>query len=94
MTIERLGPIDPVSKYNKTDKASRPAQISEKDSIDVSEEAKLKAEMYRALESVRMSPEIREDRVAEVKRKLEDPDYINKRVIEVVADRVLDMFKI
>ena len=94
MTIERLGPIDPVSKYNKSDKASRPAQTSEKDSIDVSNEAKLKAEMYKALESVRMSPEIREDRVAEVKRKLEDPDYINKRVIEAVADRVLDMFKI
>ncbi len=94
MTIDRLGPVDPVSKYNQADKASRTARNSETDSIDVSEEAKSKAELYRALESVKMSPDIREDRVAEIKKKLEDPNYINDRVIDTVADRILDMFKL
>ena len=94
MTIDRLGPMDPVSQYSKTDKASPTPRTAEKDSINVSEEAKNKAELYRALESVKMSPDIREDRVAEVKKKLEDPNYINDRVIDTVAERITDMFKL
>lgn len=92
MTIDRLGPLDPVSKYNKTEKASRPSYIPGKDSIDVSEEAKSKAELFRAMDQVRRSPDIREDLVAEIKKKLEDPNYINDRVKEIVADRIVDMF--
>jgi negative regulator of flagellin synthesis FlgM len=47
MTIDRIGPLDPVSKFNKTEKAIRPADRLGKDSIDVSDEAKLKAEMLK-----------------------------------------------
>jgi negative regulator of flagellin synthesis FlgM len=94
MTIERLGPTGPISNYNKTGKVSKSDSILGKDSIDVSEEAKQKAEVFKALESLRSVPDIREDRVAEVKKKLEDPNYINEKVIESVAERILDLFKI
>jgi negative regulator of flagellin synthesis FlgM len=92
MTIERLGPLDPVSKYSKTAKTSRPAYVPGKDSIDVSEEAKARAELLRATEIVRGTSDIREDRVAEAKRRLENPDYIDDRVKGLVADRILDIF--
>lgn len=92
MTIERLGPFDPISKYNKAEKASKPARLTGKDSIDLSEEAKSKAELYKISEKVRLSPDIREDRVAEVKKKLEDPNYIDDRVKGIVADRIIDLF--
>jgi len=94
MTIERLGPTEHISNYNKTGKVSKSDSLLGKDSIDVSEEAKQKAEVFKALESLRSVPDIREDRVAEVKKKLEDPNYINEKVIESVADRILDLFKI
>jgi len=94
MTIERLGPTEPISNYNKTGKVSKSDSLLGKDSIEVSEEAKQKAEVFKALESLRSVPDIREDRVAEVKKKLEDPNYINEKVIESVADRILDLFKI
>jgi negative regulator of flagellin synthesis FlgM len=91
MTIDRLGPVDPISKYKSTAKASRTSYVQGKDSIDVSDEAKAKAELMRAAEIVRSSPDIREDRVAEVKKRLEDPNYINDKVKGLVADRVMDM---
>ena len=94
MTIERLGPLDPVSKFNKTDKASKPAKKDGTDSISFSEEAKSKGEIYKATEEVKLAPQIRQDRVDEVKKKLEDPDYIDEKVVEAVAEKVMDIFEL
>lgn len=92
MTIDRLGPIDPISKYNKAEKTSKPSKTQKKDSISFSAEAKSKAEVYKATEDVKMAPDVRQDRIEEVKRKLQDPSYIDDKVVEVVADRIMDLF--
>lgn len=94
MTIERLGPVDPIRKYNRTEPVQRTSARGDGDSIQVSPEAKERAELMHAMEQVRDLPDIREDRVAEVRRKLEDPSYINDLVIESVADEILSVFDI
>ena len=94
MSIERLGPVDPVQRFNQTNKTVKPQQKQGSDSVSFSDEAKLKAELYQMTEQVRNTPEIRADRVAEVKSKLEDPEYINDTVISSVADRIMDAFGI
>ena len=93
MTIEKLGPIDPVSKFNKTEKISKPSNKDKADSISFSEEAKSKGEVYKATEEVKLSPDIRQDRIDKVRRKLQDPSYIDEKVIEAVAERVIDLFQ-
>jgi len=94
MTVERVGPPDPISRFNKTHKAERPAKRQDKDSVHVSEDAKMKAEIYTATEQVKMSPDVRLDRVEEVKRKLEDPNYISDEVIDKVAEKLMDQLNI
>jgi negative regulator of flagellin synthesis FlgM len=94
MTIGRLGPIDPIQNYNKADKVVRPAGQNGGDSISVSDEAKVRSEIMQAVEQVRSMPDIREDRVAEVRQKLEDPSYISSRVVEAVADELISVFDI
>lgn len=94
MTIEKLGPLDPVSKFNKTEKVEKPSRQDKSDSISFSEEAKSKGEVYRISEEVRLSAEIRQDRIDEVKKKLQDPSYIDDKVVEVVAERVMDLFQL
>lgn len=94
MTVERLGPVDPVSKFNKSDKTSKPVKKDGADSISFSEEARSKGEIYRATEEAKLAPEIRQDRVDEVKKKLQDPNYINDKVIEAVAEQVIDLFEL
>ena len=94
MTIERLGPVDPLQQYNKSDKVKKPQKSQSTDSISVSNEAKLRSEMMQAVEQVRNMPDIRQDRVEEVKAKLQDPSYINEQVLDRVADEIMSSFGI
>ena len=92
MNINSLGPVDPVSKQNKTSRAVKPASTGGKDSIQISNDAKAMAEVYNTVEIVKASPDVRMDRIEEIREKLKDPSYIDSKVIESVADSVMDMF--
>jgi negative regulator of flagellin synthesis FlgM len=92
MNINSVGPVDPVSKQNKANKVVKPASTGGTDSIQISSDAKAMAEVYNAAETVKASPDVRMDRIAEVKEKLKDPSYIDNKIIESVADSVMDMF--
>ncbi|MBN1412186.1 MAG: flagellar biosynthesis anti-sigma factor FlgM [Spirochaetales bacterium] len=94
MTIEKIGSTDPLSNLNKTDKTQKSAKNGKKDTINLSEEAKSKAEIYNATEAAKMAPSIRVDRVEEVKKKLEDPSYINDKLIGDLADKIIEYFEI
>ena len=92
MTVERIGPLDPPTNAKKADKASKLKTKSDVDSINVSEEARSKSEVLKTLETARTAPDVRADRVAEVKRKLQDPTYPSQEVIEKTADEILKNF--
>jgi len=66
MTIERLGPVDPAQRYSQTERTQRAAK-PENDSVDFSDEARIKAEVFHITEQVRKTPDVRADRVEEVK---------------------------
>ena len=92
MTVERIGPLDPASNVKKTEKPAKAKTKSDVDSINVSEEARSKAEVFKAMETARTAPDVRVDRVAEVKRKLQDPSYPSQEVIEKAAEEILKSF--
>lgn len=94
MTIDRLGPIEPPSQFNKANKAPKPVSTEKTDSVNVSSEAKHMGEIYQATERVKNSPDIRQERVDEVKRKLQNPSYINEKVLSSVASKIMDLFKL
>ncbi len=94
MTVERIGPLDPASNVKKSERPSHAKAKGEIDSINVSEEAKSKSEVFMAQEAAKTAPDVRLDRVTEVKRKLQDPAYPSEEVIEAVADEVLKSFGI
>jgi negative regulator of flagellin synthesis FlgM len=91
MAIEGLGPVDPISNYGKTQKVDANRQRPAPDSVDVTEEARRKAEIYQITQEVQSAPDIRTDRVEEVRRRLEDPAYVDS-VLDDVADRIIDAF--
>ncbi|GMO61170.1 MAG: flagellar biosynthesis anti-sigma factor FlgM [Treponemataceae bacterium] len=92
MMIDKLGGIEPIQvpKTSKTPKNS--ASTDARDSIDVSNEAVKKAEEYFLNEVAKETPDVRADRIAEVKEKIKDPSYINAKILDSVADKVLDSF--
>ena len=92
MTVERVGPPDPVSNVKKTQKAQQTRKQEKTDSISLSEEARSKAEVYTATEIAQKSPDIRMDRVEEVKRRLQDPSYLSDEVLEETAEKLMEAF--
>ena len=94
MTVERIGPLDPPSNGKKAGKASKPKTKSDVDSINVSQEARSKAEVLKAMETTKTAPDVRVDKVEEMKRKLQDPSYPSQEVIEKTAEGILKSFGI
>jgi len=92
MMIDRLGGIDPLKNAQNTHKAHRVSGTAQTDSISVSSEAKELSEAYFAMEAANTAPDVRSDRVAEVLQKMKDPAYINKSVVDMVADRLMDVY--
>jgi len=89
MTIDRLNPLDPIQP-KKPAGATRTDRSSRSDSVSLSSEAMEKAELFRAVELAKAAPDERADRIAALKAKIDDPDYINDAVISMTADRIID----
>lgn len=92
MMIDRLGGIDPLKNAQSTHKPHKVSGTTQTDSISVSAEAKELAEVYYAMEAAGAAPDVRSEKVAEVLQKMKDPDYINKSVVDMVADRLMDVY--
>lgn len=90
MTIDRLNGIDPVKPVQSVRKTHKTESFNKVDAVSVSKEARVLSDANIALEAVRNAPDVREEKVAEVKKKLEDPSYINNALLELVADKIMD----
>ena len=90
MTIDRIGPVDPIQPGKKPERASQVNAPRGTDSINISPEAQKQAEILRAQELASASPEVRAERVAELKEKINDPAYISDKVINATADNLID----
>lgn len=92
MTINKIGASDPINNINKNDKVQQKQPTSSQDSIKVSKSAIDKSELIKASNIAKNAPDIRADRVADVKAKLADPNYINQAVINSVAEKIMEDF--
>lgn len=92
MAADPLGPIDLVASLKDIDRPlpAQPADIAA--SVDPSTEARVVAELDAAMQVANDCAEVRADLVADVKAKLQDPDYLNARVIERIAERIQGPF--
>jgi len=92
MTIDRMGSLDPLKNLGKAEKPAKPVRTDRPDSIELSTEARSQAELLSAREIARSAPEIRMDRVNEIKVKLQDPNYLNNAILESTAEGILKSF--
>jgi negative regulator of flagellin synthesis FlgM len=92
MTIDRIGAPDPIQPGKKAGRNDRVRESSEADSISLSSEAVEKSERYKAIELVSAAPDVRMDRVEELRQKINDPTYLNERILNATADKILESF--
>jgi negative regulator of flagellin synthesis FlgM len=90
MTIDRLNSVDPIRDPQKPSSGGKAGRAVGGDSISISSDAARKAELYTAFEVAKAAPEVRADRVAELKAKINEPGYLSDAVISMTADRIID----
>jgi negative regulator of flagellin synthesis FlgM len=90
MTIDRLGPVDPLQNAKKSSRPEHPSKPDSSDSVSLSSEAVEKGESYKAYEIARAAPDVRADKIAELKGKIDDPAYIDDAVLSLTADRIIE----
>ena len=86
-SVNNVSQLNNVQNIRKTENSAK--VNSETDSISVSKEAVEMAEAYYLEKVANETPDVRADRVAAVKEKLKDPNYLNDAVIKSAADKFL-----
>ena len=92
MTIEKVGPLEPIQPAKKPGINNRVNENPTKDSIVLSSEALEKGDFYQAVELVSTAPDARADRIEELRNKINDPSYINDIVLQGTADNIMEAF--
>jgi negative regulator of flagellin synthesis FlgM len=92
MTINSVGYIDSIQPGKNTSAAGKTGKFSCADTISLSQDAVEKAELFRVGEIVAATPDVRADRVAELKEKINDPSYINDTILNATADKLMEAF--
>ncbi len=91
MMIEKLNVTSPITNVTndlvKTDSSS----FNTKDSVTLSSDAEKLAEIHLAMNVAKNAPDIRVDKVAEVKAKFSDPSYLDS-IISELADNIMDAY--
>lgn len=94
MMIDKIGGVNALNNVQNTRKTERTSNIksSNSDSISVSKEAEKMAESYYLDKVAQETPDVRADRVAEVKAKIKDPSYLSNAVIQSAAEGIMASF--
>ncbi|MCQ2580038.1 MAG: flagellar biosynthesis anti-sigma factor FlgM [Treponemataceae bacterium] len=95
MVINRLDGINPLQDTQNAQKSQNRNSVRDiRDSINLSDEARELSEAYYASEVAKETPDVRADKIAEIKEKIKDPSYINEAVVNTVANRIMDAYGI
>jgi negative regulator of flagellin synthesis FlgM len=90
MDISKINGIDKVLNTTKAKPAGKAEEVRQSDKVSLSAEAKQMAELQRAVDIVKNAPDVRADKVAEMKKFIANGGYSNSEVINKVADKLLE----
>ena len=90
MTVKPVGPVEPIPPGKRPGRSEQVGGNSKADSINLSSQAMEQAERYQVLELIKAAPELDEARIAELRDKINDPAYINDRVLNATADNLVN----
>lgn len=89
MEIKKVGFLDKIFGLNRKNKVQDNNAVKN-DSINISDEAKLMSEINKYKEVIAKLPDVRKEKVEEIKKKLKDESYMSKEVYKSVADKLSD----
>lgn len=90
MVIDKIGNINNIIEPKKSNPVSSAKETKKKDSIEISSEGKKAADASRVAQVIKDSPDIRADRVQEIKDQIANGTYNfdDPQMLDMVADRI------
>ncbi len=88
--VNNVTQLNNVQNIRKTDNSAKVK--AESDSISVSKEAVEMAEAYYMDKVAADTPDVRADRIAEVKAKIKDPSYLSNAIIQSTAEKLMTSY--
>lgn len=90
MVIDKIGNINNITETKKNKPVPGIKEDSRGDSIQISTEGKQAAETARNIQIIKETPDIRADRVKEIKARIDNGtyDFDNNKILEMVADKI------
>lgn len=92
MMIEKLNGTNPVANIQRSS-VKETSSYNSYDSVTVSKEAERFAEVHFAMEAVKNSSDVRLEKIAEMKAKLNDPSYFDS-IVNSLADKIMEAYGI
>ena len=90
MTINRIGHVEPILSGKRSGRNEPVGGDDKADTINLSAKAMEQAERYQVLDLIKSAPELDEARIVELRQRIEDPSYINDRVVNATADSIIN----
>ncbi|MBP7603980.1 MAG: flagellar biosynthesis anti-sigma factor FlgM [Spirochaetes bacterium] len=91
MVIDKIGNINNIVEPKGTKSVSRTKETPRSDSIQISSEGKKAAEIGRYTQIVNEAPDIRAERVREIKEQIQNGTYDkfeDDKILSMVADKI------
>ncbi len=95
MSIDKIGRVNNFNNVSRVKPKNNIEKTTGADSVNISTEAMSMAESNRIMDIVRSAPDIRADKVAEAKAKLNDPNYLSdENMLRTVGERLSKVIEI
>ena len=90
MVIEKIGNINNITETKKGKPVSAKKEDIRTDSVQISSEGKLAAEIAKNTQIIKDTPDVRLERVKDIKQRIENGtyDFNDNKVLEMVADKI------
>ena len=91
MMIEKLDKTSPITNITNDVIKMDSSSFNTRDSVTLSRDAERLAEIHLAMNVAKNAPDIRMDKVAEMKEKFSNPSYLDS-IISDLADNIMDAY--
>jgi negative regulator of flagellin synthesis FlgM len=90
MVIDKIGNIKNIVEPKNTKSVGKTKSTGKGDSVEISSEAKKAAEQSKIAQVVKQTPDIRAERVREIKEQIANGtyDFNDDRIIDKVAEKI------
>ncbi len=90
MAIDKIGNINKIIEPKKTKSVNGSKETHRNDSIQISSAGKKAADLAKVNQVVKDTPDIRAEKVADIKSRIENGtyDFNDNKILEMVADKI------